>query len=94
MIWEAIESGGAKGRMKRGIASDGRTMRVLEMSPSWNEDDWCNKEHAGYVVSGRIRLDFKGQESIEASKGQGFLIPSGCAHKATCTKTTRLFLVG
>ena len=38
-------------------------------------------------------LEFARQRSIEVGKGQGFWIPSGCAHRAGCMKTTTLFLV-
>ncbi len=79
--------------MKKRAIDDG-IVRILEVTPRWSEREWCRKEHVGYVISGRIRLDFAHQDSIEAKKGQGFWIPRGCAHKVSCRQTTKMFVVG
>jgi len=93
LAWAVVEGGGAAGRTKMKVVEDGRSVRILELSPKWNEPDWCIRAHAGYVTSGKLRLEFAGQAPMEARRGTGFWIPSGCAHKATCNRTTTLFLV-
>lgn len=93
--WHAVRGGGAAGRMKKHAVGGGRVVRVLEMDPKWNEREWCKKAHDGYVLSGRLRLDFESDSSpVEIGKGQGFSIPEGCAHKASCRRLTRMFIVG
>ena len=91
--WAKVEGGGAAGRGKRQILGDGRAVRVLEVSPRWEELDWCTKTHVGYVTSGRLTLEFADQRSMEVGRGQGFWIPRGCAHKASCKRTVTLFMV-
>ncbi len=92
--WEKVVGGGARGRMEGYHMEEGGLVRILEMDPAWDESEWCTSEHVGYVLSGRVRLDFADQGSIEAGRGQAFLVPRGCAHKATCRRTTRMFMVG
>jgi hypothetical protein len=93
LSWAKAEGGGAVGRVKKQVSGDGRAIRVLEVSPRWKELGWCTNAHVGYVTSGKLRLEFADQESMEVSRGQGFWIPRGCAHKASCERKTILFIV-
>ncbi len=92
--WKRVRGGGAEGREKRGALGKDGVVRILEVSPKWNEEDWCRKEHVGYIISGRLKLDFVHRDSVEVREGQGFWIPTGCAHKASCKLTTTMFVVG
>jgi len=91
--WVKVEMGGALGRVKRKVIGDGRSVRVLEVSPEWNEFDWCSKPHVGYVTSGRLHLEFLGAAPLDVGRGMGFWIPSGCPHKAGCKRTATVFIV-
>jgi len=91
--WARVEGGGAVGRAKKQVSGDGRAVRILEVSPRWKESDWCTKAHIGYVTSGKLTLEFELQGPMLVGKGQAFWIPTGCAHKASCKRTTTLFLV-
>ena len=93
LAWVKVEGGGAAGRAKRTSVKGGRSAGILELSPRWNETDWCIKAHVGYVISGRLRLEFARQAPMQIGRDIGFWIPSGCAHKASCKRTTRLFVV-
>jgi len=93
LSWSKVDGGGAAGRVKRKVSGDGRVIRLLEVSPRWKEFEWCTKAHVGYVTSGKLMLDFAGQRSMKVGRGQGFWIPSGCPHKASCPRTTTLFIV-
>lgn len=90
--WVKVEGGGAAGRVKRKAVGGGHSVRVLEVSPKWNESDWCGKSHAGYVTSGRLRLNFLGQAPLDVGRGMGFWIPRGCPHKASCKRTATVFV--
>ncbi len=96
MAWTEVVGGGRAGRAKKRVLKDGRnTIRILELSPKWNEREWCRRAHIGYVLSGALRLQFEStSERLEIKKGQGFAIPKRYAHKASCKSLTRLFIVG
>jgi quercetin dioxygenase-like cupin family protein len=79
--------------VKKQVFGDGQAVRILEVSPRWKELDWCSNAHVGYVTSGKLMLEFAGQRSMEVGRGQGFWIPRGCAHKASCKRTTTLLIV-
>jgi len=91
--WAKVVGGGAAGRVKKQVSSDGQTVRILEVSPRWKELEWCTKAHVGYIISGKLTLEFEGQRSKEVRRGLGFWIPQGCAHKASCKRTATLFIV-
>lgn len=91
--WVKVESGGALGRMKRQVTDDGDAVRILELDPKWNEVEWCRKKHIGYVLSGSLRLELGGGRFLQVHEGQGFIIPRGCSHRASCTRTTTLFII-
>lgn len=44
-------------RFKR-HAGDGRVVRLIEFTEDLVEPDWCRKGHVGYVVDGRLTIDF------------------------------------
>ena len=72
-----------------------RQVRLLELSPEFVESEWCEKEHAGFVVAGELEIDFSGRV-VRFPQGSALLIPSGAthAHKARAvTSLVRLFLV-
>jgi quercetin dioxygenase-like cupin family protein len=93
MPWAEVSGGGRAGRAKKRVLKDGTFVRILELSPEWNEKKWCKKAHIGYVLSGELRLDLSSKK-IQVKEGQGFSTPKGLAHKASCRHTTKLFIVG
>ena len=43
---------------------------------------WCQKGHYGYVLSGRMEIEFEyGKEKIIYNPGDGIFIPDGPEHK-------------
>ncbi len=72
-----------------------RQLRILELSPEFEEAEWCEKGHVGYVLSGELEVDFGGN-IVRFPEGSALLIPAGRshAHKARAvTPVVRLFLV-
>ncbi len=69
---------------------------MVEFADDFVEADWCAKGHMGYIVAGRISIDFDGRK-IEFNAGDGLFIPAGKAnrHKARVAKgeTALLFLI-
>lgn len=66
-------------RKKEIIISD-KKLRLVEFSDDFVEPDWCCKGHIGYIVEGRMTLDFSGS-IVQYKKGDGVFIPEGSAAK-------------
>lgn len=94
MVWTKVTGNGRAGRVKKEILPDNSVVRILEFSPKWNEITWCKKQHTGYVLSGKLQLAFRNKQMITIKKGQGFAIPKGHYHKASCKSKTTVFIVG
>jgi quercetin dioxygenase-like cupin family protein len=58
----------------------GRKLRLVEFAKEFVEPDWCAKGHIGYILEGKIEIDFNG-ESIVFGPGDGVFIPAGSEHK-------------
>jgi ethanolamine utilization protein EutQ (cupin superfamily) len=59
---------------------DGRKLRFAEFRKEFVEADWCAKGHIGYILDGRMELDFNG-EIVMFGTGDGLFIPAGDKHK-------------
>lgn len=73
----------------------GKRLRLLELSRKFTEPDWCLKGHIGYLLEGRLEVDFSGQV-ITFGPGDGMFIPAGEQHKhkaKALTETVKLVLV-
>ena len=55
-------------------------IRLVEFSDKFTEADWCTKGHAGYVMEGRISINFDGRV-IEFQAGDGLFISEGESNK-------------
>jgi quercetin dioxygenase-like cupin family protein len=73
-----------KGARFKAYEQDGKTIRLVEFTQELIEPDWCRKGHIGYVLSGRLEINFDG-EIIAFQKGDGIFIPSGEDHKHMAT---------
>ncbi len=60
--------------------ADGKQIRVVEYARDFVEPDWCLKGHIGYVLEGRVAIDFNGTV-VEYGPGDGIIIPAGEEHK-------------
>jgi quercetin dioxygenase-like cupin family protein len=72
---------------------DGKTIRLVEFAGAFEEIDWCEKAHIGFVVEGDLEIDF-GEEKILYTQGDGVFIPPETKHKAKhLSEKVLLFLV-
>lgn len=89
--WEPLLPG-ARAKVHR----DGsKQLRLVEFTSEFVEPHWCEKGHCGFVVSGTLEIDFRGQV-VRYSEGSGIFIPPGSSsgHKArSVTPVVRLILV-
>lgn len=90
MPWECP----ATGIRQKAIMKDDEIIRLVEFSDSYVEAEWCTKGHIGYVLEGRIFINFESTE-IEFKTGDGLFIPAGeeNKHKGSIRKEEKALLV-
>ena len=73
---------------------DNQRIRLVEFSEQFNEVDWCTKGHVGYVIGGKISIDFNG-EILTFRKGDGLFISEGeeNKHKGSVGKGEKALLI-
>ena len=59
---------------------DRHRLRLAEFTQEFTEPDWCVNGHIGYVLEGRIEIDFNGNVVL-LEAGDGLFIPAGEEHK-------------
>jgi len=69
-------------------------IRLVELTDEYAEEDWCEKEHLGYVVEGKISIIFNGK-SITFNQGDGIFIPKGEGnrHKGRIAKDEKALMI-
>ena len=82
----------APGIRFKAFVAEGKKLRLLEFSDKLFEKNWCLKEHLGYVLEGRMTIDYCG-EVIEFRAGEGLFIAEGEKHKARIAPGERALLV-
>jgi quercetin dioxygenase-like cupin family protein len=83
----------ASGLRSKSFETGEKRVRLLEHSREVREEEWCEKQHVGYVLEGELEIDFSDKtETFRA--GDGLFISAGEKHKArSVTEKTLLFLV-
>jgi len=72
---------------------NGRRLRLAEFTREFVEPDWCTKGHIGYVLEGRMEIDFDGK-LLTFGPGDGLFIRLGEKHTAkVITDTAKVILV-
>ncbi|MDA0285591.1 MAG: hypothetical protein O3B13_16740 [Planctomycetota bacterium] len=79
MPWESPATGVRVKQVDRG----NQRIRLIEFSENFVETDWCRTGHIGYVIDGKLEIDF-GSHIVELSAGDGLFISPGesSKHKA------------
>jgi cupin superfamily acireductone dioxygenase involved in methionine salvage len=76
MEWESVYLGQ---RQKSYDAGKVR-LRLVELTDAYGEEAWCEQEHIGFILDGRITIEYEGK-SISFRKGDRISIPSGVTHR-------------
>jgi quercetin dioxygenase-like cupin family protein len=87
--WRKIAAGAREKIFDRGHIR----VRLLELTPTFVEKDWCMTDHAGMVLSGKMQLTLhRGTETL--SRGDVFVLPDqkSWAHRARAL-TSRVVLL-
>ena len=89
--WQIEIEGARQKAVKRGR----QRLRLLQISRSFVEREWCIRGHVGYVLQGELDVDFDGHV-VRFSAGDGIWIPAGPQHKhkpKAVSKVVKLFLL-
>ena len=80
--------------LERKKSVEGAAGTLLEFAPGFSDPNWCERGHAGYVLSGALRLELQ-DAGTQLEAGEGFVIDPGTAHRATNpgTEPVRLFIM-
>lgn len=71
----AWQQAGPNCRMKE-VLSGGQRLRLVEFQKGFEEEGWCEKGHVGYVVEGRLDIEFS-DKTVPARIGDAIFIPAG-----------------
>lgn len=91
MDWDAPVTG----IRQKVVGYTGKQFRLLEFSIGFVELDWCAKGHIGYILDGKLELDFNGT-IVVYGPGDVATIPDGENHKhkaRSITDTVTIFVV-
>jgi len=76
MAWESL----ADGVRFKAYEQDGKKLRLVEFSKEFVEPDWCTNGHIGYILKGKMEIDF-GRAKELFGPGNGVFIPAGPQNK-------------
>jgi quercetin dioxygenase-like cupin family protein len=68
--------------------------RIVEYSPGYVADHWCERGHVVYVLDGEIVNELRDGRSNVLSAGEGYVVADGDgAHRSKSLRGARLFIV-
>jgi quercetin dioxygenase-like cupin family protein len=68
--------------------------RVVEYSPGYVADHWCERGHVLYVIEGELVNELRDGRSNVLTAGQGYVVADGDgAHRSKSPRGARLFVV-
>ena len=84
----------AKGARYKEYCEGSQKIRLVEFTDELIEKDWCTKGHVGYVLDGKMSVDFNGR-ILNFKKGDGIIISEGDdnKHKAIIPKGEKVLLI-
>jgi hypothetical protein len=70
-------------------------MRVVEYSPRYLADHWCDRGHVIYVIEGELQTELKDGRRFTFGPGQGYTVSDfgDAAHRSSTEGGARLFIV-
>lgn len=89
--WEYLSTG-VRSMVAKG---NSKQLRLVEFTKEFVEPDWCMKGHIGYVLEGKLEINFNGT-IVTYDPGDAISIPEGENHKhmaKTITDVVKIFLV-
>ena len=69
-----------EGVRQKALIDNGKRLRMVEYFPNMPQH-WCEKGHFGYVLEGRLEIEFDGGAHL-FKEGDGVFIPDGAGTQA------------
>ncbi|MFC3124686.1 DHCW motif cupin fold protein [Pseudoroseomonas globiformis] len=97
--WDALpatEHAGERGTALWRVLNNGDVrMRVVEYSPGYLADHWCDRGHILYVIEGELRTELQDGRSFILQAGEGYTVSDfgDAAHRSSTDKGAKLFIV-
>ncbi len=69
--------------------------RLVDYSPGYEADHWCDRGHVLYVLSGRMEIKLRDGRSFHLTPGSGFCVSDNgdAAHRVATNTGCRVFIV-
>lgn len=89
--WENVYPG----QRQKSYVEGNKRIRLVELTDEYAEEEWCEKEHLGYILKGRISIFFRDGKSISFKEGNGIFIPKGeeNKHKGRIAKGEKVLML-
>jgi hypothetical protein len=87
---------GESGRaLWRTLQFDDVRVRVVEYSPGYLADHWCDRGHILYVLEGEIETELKDGRTFRLTAGMSYQVSDfgDAAHRSSTQTGARLFIV-
>ena len=85
------ESGNARWRTRE---FGGIRVRIVEYSPGYKADHWCEKGHILYVLDGVLETELADGRKIRLTAGTSYQVADGAEpHRSSTATGARLFIV-
>ncbi|HVO73818.1 MAG TPA: DHCW motif cupin fold protein, partial [Ignavibacteriaceae bacterium] len=69
-------------------------VRIVEYSPGYYADHWCEKGHVIYVLDGEFTSELQDGRKFILSKGMSYIVADNTApHRSYTEKGVKLFIV-
>ena len=80
------------GQMEKSYTEGSQRIRLVQLTDEYAEEEWCEKEHLGYVLEGRISIVFA-DKSVTFKQGDGIFIPKDNKHKGKIAKNEKALII-
>ena len=70
-------------------------MRLVEYSPGYLADHWCDRGHVIYVLEGVLNTELRDGRTFKLTAGMSYQVSDhgDAAHRSTTTTGAKLFIV-
>jgi len=80
-LWRTVEVGNAR-------------IRIVEYTPGYVADHWCERGHVVYVLDGELTSELRDGRSFVVRTGESYVVASGDgAHRSRTGSGARLLIV-
>ncbi|MDP1660677.1 MAG: DHCW motif cupin fold protein [Phycisphaerales bacterium] len=90
----SAEGGGTGSAIWRTLEVGGVRVRMVEYSPGYVSDHWCQKGHIVLCIAGELQTELKDGRRFTLRPGMSFHVADGGeAHRSSTEVGARLFIV-